>query len=99
MVLDLSGLVAIVVALLPGEPAPPALLLGYTLTAIGGGFVVACAVGFWLVQVLRRCGGTLPTWLEEVETQMRLFLVMMGAAQPREAVEEEAGSSGLRRKA
>ena len=52
--------------------------------------MLACAVGFCLVQALRRCGAHVPEWLVEVETQMRLFLVMMGAAQPREAVEEEA---------
>ena len=90
VVLDMSGLVAIVVALLPDKPAPPALLLGYSLTAIGGGFVLACAFGFYLVQALRRCGVLVPEWLVEVETQMRLFLVMMGAAQPRDAAEEAA---------
>ena len=38
-----------------------------------------CALSYGLVQLLRVCGTPVPSWLVEVEAQMQLFLVMMGA--------------------
>ena len=43
--LDLTAIAALVVAIVPAEPFPPALLVGYSLTALSGVVMILAVVG------------------------------------------------------
>lgn len=80
--LDVVGMAAIVLSVFAEQPAPLALVVGYSLTAIGGGYILVFTLFYWLMRAFRASGRSVSkeSCLYEVDTTIRLFLVMMGAA-------------------
>ena len=50
-------------------------MIGYSVTALGGGFILVLAACYGIAQAAKRWWGALPRELEAVERQIKLLLM------------------------